>query len=152
MAEGLGLFLGEDEPVCRWVEERLPYTPTLPRPNRAIGIVKDGRIIGGAVYHNYRVHRAKGKTASSIEISLVAEDRDWAKRWVVQALLRYPFVQLGVTRLNALVTRKNKTWRRQLKNLGFTEEGVLWRWYADDDAVFYGMQRDMATRWVGEQE
>lgn len=144
------LVLGNDDLIVPWVEARLPYNPTLPRPCASIGVTDDERVIAGAVYHGYRTHVVGSKKASSIEISLSAEDKQWGQRFVIKAMLRYPFNQLGVTRLNAMVHRKNKMWRKRLKWIGFREEGILEGWYADGDAVFYGLYREKATRWVGD--
>jgi RimJ/RimL family protein N-acetyltransferase len=145
------LVLGNDETVVPWVESRLPYNPRIPRPCASIGIMNDETLIAGAVYHGFRAHEKNGRRASSIEISLCADDKGWGQRWVIQALLRYPFNQLECTRLNAMIRRKNKMWREKLKWLGFKEEGILRHWYADDDAVIYGLLRDDATRWTGEK-
>ena len=145
----INLVLGNDDLVVPWVEARLPYTPRLPRPCASIGVADDETLVAGAVYHGLRAHEVRGRKASSIEISLCADQKGWGQRWVVQALLRYPFVQLECTRLNAMIRRKNKAWREKLKWLGFKEEGILRHWYADDDAVIYGMLREESARWTG---
>lgn len=144
------LVLGNDDAVVPWVEARLPYNPRLPRPCASIGVADDDRLIAGAVYHGMRTHQTAKRKVGSIEISLSADERQWGQRWVIKALLRYPFNQLGVTRLNAMVHRRNKMWRSRLKWIGFREEGILQDWYADGDAVFYGLYRENAARWVGE--
>ena len=97
-----------------------------------------------AIYNNYR-HDA------DIEISFVAATPRWATQGNIRAMLRYPFVQLGVKRLSAITTKKNKRSRKLLMGLGFKQEGV--HPYAGENgttAITYGLYSEPAKKWVNQ--
>lgn len=55
----------------------------------ALGVVKDGRLAAGVVYHNWR------PSAGVIEMSAASEDRRWLRRPVLRAMFAYPFEEVG---------------------------------------------------------
>ena len=123
--------------VAAWVAARILVlrTPDALGPHAAIGVERGGVLIAGAVFHNYRRH--------DIEVSFASDDPRWARRATIRAILRYPFVQLGCTRLTALIARDNARAARLLQGLGFKREGVLRRAYdGTADALVYGMLRE----------
>lgn len=123
--------------VAAWVARRIAILGGVAAlgPHAAIGIERDGALIAGAVFHNYRHH--------DIEVSFAADDPGWARRGTIRAILRYPFAQLGCTRLTALIARDNARAAKLLEGLGFKREGVLRRAYdGTADALVFGMLRE----------
>ena len=49
----------------------------------SIGIVSDGTLVGGAIYHDFHPHM--------IDISLATTDKRWCTRKVLRSLFSYPF-------------------------------------------------------------
>ena len=137
------LVLGHDEELAIWAEQS--GVGPFQRPLTAIGVSdKDNKIMAVAIYNNYR-HDA------DIEISFVAATPRWATQGNIRAILSYPFVQLGVKRLSAITTKKNKRCRKLLTGLGFRQEGV--HPFAGENgatAITYGLYSEPAQKWVGQ--
>lgn len=125
-----GLHLGVDGPI------RGAQDPV------AIGVARNGRIVGAAVFHDYRW--------ASIEVTFVTTSASWASRKNIKAILSYPFLQLRCKRLTAITPEDNRTARAFLERLGFRQEGVHPDSYAgnDLDAISYGLLRSDAERWL----
>ena len=105
-------------------------------PASALGVYLEGRLIAGVIYNNYH----KLKHGSFMELSAAADDRRWLTRKVLAAIFFYPFGQIKVTRLQALVRRDNKVSRKLVEGLGFKYEGMMRKLYDGRyDAVVYSM-------------
>ena len=138
------LIFGRDEELATWAEQS--GIGPFQRPLTAIGVAdgKGEKIMAVAIYNNYRHH-------SDIEVSFVAATPRWATQGNIRAMLHYPFVQLGVKRLSAITTKKNKRCRKLLTGLGFKQEGV--HPFAGSDgapAITYGLYSEPAKKWVNQ--
>tara|TARA_R110000744_G_scaffold340607_1_gene445860 strand:- start:3386 stop:3820 length:435 start_codon:yes stop_codon:yes gene_type:complete len=137
------LIFGRDEELALWAEARAPGVGPFQRPLTAIGVTTQGgdEIMAVAIYNNFR--------DCDIEISFAASTPKWATRGNIRAMLSYPFVQLGVKRLSAITTKKNKRCRKLLTGLGFRQEGA--HPFAGGDgatAITYGLYCEPAKKWV----
>lgn len=132
------LVYGQDEEVAKWVAHQLKL-PLYPIGlYRAIGIVVDNGIAGGVVWHNY--HEDSYKKPLLIEVSLATVDRRWATRKHIAELFAYPFIHLGVKRVQATCSRKAKRVRKTLDRLGFKFEGIVREaWPQGGDAAHYSI-------------
>lgn len=117
------LIYGHDAQVAFWVCKQLKLKPYAEGLYRAIGIVRDGRNIGGVIWHNY--HEDNFGNPLLIEVTLATVDKHWATRHNIRELFYYPFIQLGVKRVQATCHRKAKRVRTTLKKLGFSFEGIV---------------------------
>lgn len=72
---------------------------------------------------------------------LIAGEGTWATRDVIAAFFAYPFEQLKVRRLWAVVDASNTTCQRFLHKLGFAREGVLREAADDGDRYLYALLR-----------
>lgn len=132
------VLFGADEEVTAFVASRIPGMERGFGPCAALGIVKGGALVGGAVYHGYQPFKAGGV----IEVSIASESVNWAWPATLRTLFRYPFVQLGCVRMGALIARRNVKARRFIKSLGFREEGKHpLGWLGREDAFSYGLLR-----------
>lgn len=135
----LNLVYGRDGEVARWVQERAPHAQNGFRDFVAIGIERDGRLVAGVVYNEFRGH--------SIHASIAASTPKWASKKTLEGIFAYPFVQLNVRRIT-VYTGKNMSHVRQfLERLGFQQEGIVREGFADDDAVIYGMLKE-ECKWI----
>ena len=133
------LALGLDELVAAWVSKQLPDAPDFGKCT-AIGVVDGNRMIAGVVYNNYHGHM--------IEASIAAIDPRWCKRTILRAIFSYPFKQLGVTRLQVTIAKRNKRARRFVERLGFKFEGVGRKALPDGkDAAVYSIL-DNEVKWI----
>lgn len=129
--------------VAAWVARQLNL-PAGFGPCSAIGVAIEGRMIAGAVYHDYR-DLPRGRT---MQASIAAVTPRWATRRTLRDMFAYPFGQVCVARLWVSVARNNRRSRSLAERLGFKLEGVARR--AHDgvtDAFVYSMLAD-ECRWV----
>ena len=99
---------GADPFVAAWVARHLDIEPDEFGPCSACGVVLGGEMVAGVVYNEYRVL----KQGSSMQASIASTTPRWATRAVLRDLFAYPFRQMGVSRLWASTSRKNKRARR----------------------------------------
>ena len=107
----------------------------------ALGAVRNGVLIGGVVYTNYR--------GCDIEMLAAAESPRWITRAHLDAFFGYPFRQLGCLRVTAIIEKRNKHARKFVERLGFYHEGTHPKAMDGRTALTYGMLRKYC-RWIGE--
>jgi hypothetical protein len=108
-------------------------------PFEAGKVVRNGKPMGAVLYTNYRQH--------SIEFSAAGEP-GWMTRATIRQMFSYPFEQLGVYTLLALIKRSNSTARTISRGLGFGELCVIPAGdFKADDIILYGMARDKCP-WI----
>lgn len=138
------ILTGQADVIARWVEARVPGFRSFDTPS-GFGVLRDGRLAAGVVFHNYDAH------AGDIEVVIAAESPRWASREVFFTAFAYPFLQLGCRRVTARVPVSNLRARRLVEGAGFVLEGLM-RCAASDggDVMIYGMLK-RECRWVGDQ-
>ncbi len=114
------LWYGQDEFVKNWVGEKIGTTDF--GPCKAIGVLKGLLLVAGVVYHNYI--ESPDCRPISIEISMAADDKRWANRRTLKALFTYPFIQLGVGRIQVSTPVESVKVRKINEKLGFVYEGT----------------------------
>lgn len=129
-----------NETLVKWISERLRISDF--GPCVTIGVLHKGQIAAVALFNKY-LH-------PNIEISFAIGSPHWASRGSVQAIFRYPFVQLGCKRVTATIRADNKRASRFLLHLGFKQEGYHPDVFEDGDAITYGLLRK-DCRWINEQ-
>jgi RimJ/RimL family protein N-acetyltransferase len=128
----IGIVTNIDDYVRAWVAKRIGINGF--GPSTAIGVQRDGQLIAGAVYHDYR--------DGQIEASIASDSPRWATRSVLYSLFAYPFNQCDANRL--LVMKMNK-------QLGFVPEGILREMYYPNDAIIWGMLKK-ECKWITKKE
>ena len=132
------IVYGHDAAVARWAGERLGIANW--GPCTAIGIVRDDRLVGAAVFNNF--------VWPNIEISFVTTTRHWGTPQCVRAIIGYPFLQLGCKRITSTTHEDNRPTRAFLLRMGFRQEGLHIDALPDGNAVSYGLLRRDAERWL----
>lgn len=117
--------------IVAWVAERIGIT--FRDDAKAIGVTRDGKLAGGVVFDTFSDH--------SCCISVASDGTaNWLTREFVAAVFAYPFSQLGLRRLSALVSVNNAASLRFVKAFGFTEEGRLREDGEDgEDLIVFGL-------------
>lgn len=140
------LVYGQDAAVMNWACRQLKLKPYPEGLYRAIGIVHDGRDIGACIWHNY--HEDNWGKPLLIEVTLVTVDKRWATRQNIRELFQYPYLQLGVKRVQATCHRKSKRVRSTLSRLGFQFEGIVREAHPQGgDAAHYSMLKP-ECKWI----
>ena len=137
----IGIVTNIDDYVRAWVAKRIGITGF--GPSTAIGVQKDGQLIGGCVYHDYR--------DGQVECSLACDSPRWATRSVLFSLFAYPFIQMDANRLLVTCDESNKKAMKMNRQLGFTPEGILRQMYYPNDAIIFGMLKD-ECKWITKKE
>lgn len=118
----------------KWIEKRLPDQVELGDAS-CLGVVLDSKLVCVVAYNNYR--------KTDIELNIAADNPRFLSRSNVAGLLAYPFIQLKVRRVSALVNKTNVRCRKMAKGMGFVEEGKLRHAGPNKEAMFlYGMTAD----------
>ena len=126
--------------VRDFVADRILGEDRFGETDPCVGMLKDGKLIGGVVFNMY--------TGTGICMHVAASEKGWLNREFLRTVFRYPFHQLGCRRVTGLVRTDNLTAQRFDERLGFKKEGVLRD--ADNDGcdlIVYGMLRD-ECRWL----
>lgn len=108
----------------------------------AIGILEDGKLIAGVVYHNYMPEY------KNIELSIFSTTPRWATKDAIKIILRYPFFQLKCRRVTAQVAARNDRALKFTQGIGFRKEGRVRLGYGNDDLIVLGMMYKEAKRWL----
>ena len=130
--------------MLEFVSARTGADPKVMRPAATLPVLRGETIVVGFVFNHYRILTE----GSSVEVSMASDDPKAVTRGVLRKAFEYPFVQLGVARLEAKTSAANARCRKLLAGLGFTEEGTLRRaWDGKIDAVWFSMLPD-ECRWL----
>jgi RimJ/RimL family protein N-acetyltransferase len=121
----------QPERVMRYVAEKVGEKELF--GYSAIGLERNGDLVAGVLYEQHNGPNVMMHVASD-------GSRHWMTPSYMAACFRYPFLQLGVQRVSALVRAENSNAHRFLTALGFKQEGLLREAAADGtDFVLYGM-------------
>jgi RimJ/RimL family protein N-acetyltransferase len=132
------LIIDQPDTVSAWVASHIPHVDRFANM-AAIGVERDGALIGGVVYHEYR--------GNDIQLSCAATTRRWLSEGVLRALFAYPFITLQCERITSFTPSRNTHTRRFLEKLGFIEEGNMRHGFAGDDCIIYGMLKQ-ECKWI----
>jgi RimJ/RimL family protein N-acetyltransferase len=120
------------------MSERLPHLREGLWPCTAFGFIRDGRLVGGVAFNNYR--------GFDVHMSAVLDCA--MTRSELRVLCDYVFGQLGCKRATAVAGKKNKKARKALEIVGFTLEGVLKRGFDGfEDAMIFGLLKEHC-KWI----
>ena len=127
-------LVGDTLRVHRFLADRGVRVP-LSTDCKSIGLERDGVLVAGVLY--------QGFNGQNIWVHLAGSD---GGRWMSRRFLRYgfayPFVELGVQRLSAMVDASNAASRRLVEHMGYRLEATLQGAAADGgDTLIYVMRR-----------
>lgn len=123
-----------------WAGHRLGLSNRWPAESVALGIVDDP---SGAI-HAAVVYNAFYEDACHMHIATDGKRR-WATRATLEKLFAFPFLTMGLARVNAEVRQSDVPTMTMALKLGFRIEGVKRRALDGEDAVILGMLRDECT-------
>ena len=131
------LIFNESERVATWCQERLPDFIGWNGYYQAIGYERDGELKGGVVFSGYSLTNLT--LATVLEAPLT--------RMFLRAVFFFPFLQLKVRRVTALIDSRNHVSRKLAEKAGFVQEGCLREAASADDVIVYGLLR-RECRWI----
>jgi len=96
------------------------------------GFLIDGQLAGGVVFTDY--------TKRDIHAHIAIEDSRWCTKKYLRFVSEYPFVHCGVERVSSLTRKSNPKAGKAMSAWGGKQEGVLRKYFADDDdAILWGL-------------
>jgi RimJ/RimL family protein N-acetyltransferase len=112
----LDYVYGHDEAVARFVAALIPEVRNRGFGNcKALGIIEDGRLIAGLVYHNW------DPDSGTIEMSGAAlPGHQWLSRETIRRMYVYPFRDCGCQLVIMRVAADNERLLRQLAALNYS--------------------------------
>ena len=138
------IVFGQDQRVGKFVAEGLYGIDGVEDFGKfvTIGIARDNKLLAGAVFNNTRVHNG---IPFDMNISFYAKNPAWATRSNMVAILTYPFDQMKLKRITAVVRKSNTKVKKLISTLGFQYEGkARLAWDGANDAYIYGMIKEDA--------
>lgn len=126
-----------NEAISGFVSALTGYPPF--KDYTSLGVFLHGRIIAGVVFSEH--FRDRG----TIDLSGAAIDKRWLTRPVMTAIFRYVFGQLGCQLAINRVSERDRTQRRQLLAVGYTEHFIP-RLRGRDEGEFVYTLTDEAWR------
>lgn len=123
-----------------WVSERTGGT-YYPGSGQAIGLERDGVLYGGVLYDQ--------SYERSVCMHCAGDSAYWLNKTFLRMSFDYPFNQLKVGKVIALVDSANTAAIRFDQKLGFIEEGRLKDAGRQGDLVLLTMTRSQC-RWIGD--
>lgn len=139
----LEIITGEDHIIGPWVMERSGGT-WIPGQGQAVGILRDGVLVGGVVYQDYngvslRVHQASDGS------------RRWLSKKVLFLLFWYPFIQLGCRSIIGVIPESNLDARRSTEHAGFELQSIIPDTHPDGGLCVYALRRENC-KWLSHFE
>lgn len=127
------LVFGEDERVAMWAAQHSSTGRIWDGQYIAIGLERAGELVAAWGFTEYL-------PGGSIRGHVYATPgKNWLTRPFLRILFLYPFQQLKVHRLNAMIPEKNAAVKNLVEHLGFTLESRMERALAQDDVLIYRM-------------
>lgn len=135
------VLVGADQAISEMVSERIPHCREHGLGDcTAFGIIRNGKVVGGVVFSSNR----------GFDVHMSAALACPLRPSEVRFLCDYAFGQLGVKRVTAITSKKNRKARKALRKLGFIQEGAA-RYALDgkQDAIQCGLLREHC-KWIND--
>lgn len=98
-----------------------------------------GKILGVVIYTRF--------TATNCEMSVAAASPKFLSRRALRAFFGYPFGQMNLCRVTAVVSTDNPHSYQFNRRLGFSVEGQLRKWFGATDGIVMGLLKE-ECKWL----
>lgn len=144
---GLITLYGADKAVADWASNQLyGVSRYFGDHAAAIGVILDEKMICAFVYNNYTM--TPDGEPLNIEMSIASIDKRWASRHTLREAFAYPFIQLGLERVQATTSTQNEGANSMLTRLGFQKEGEHRKAYPNKDDAYSWSMLKSDCRWI----
>lgn len=134
------MICADESVIAPWVCRQLGATYT-PGTSTALGRIKNGRIVGGITYSDFN--------GANVMCGIASDGQGWLNKQFLSVIFDYPFNQLQVKRMTAVIASDNQKSIHFVERLGFELEAILQDAHPNGDLRVYKMTRD-ACRWLKE--
>ena len=143
------ILTGQRDLVAAWMVSKIRDMPAFnSKEFEAIGVVRDGQLIGGVLYAHY-----SGLPDGTFDIHMsCAGEGPWLTKATLRAFFEYPFKQLNCSRVTTLAAKCNRKSRDLTERLGFAHEGTVRGAFGTfngvrRDGILFGLLRD-DCKWI----
>lgn len=105
----------------------------------ALGVLDNDKLVAGVVYDHY---------TETCVTATIAVEKKVLPRQLVRAMFRYPFEQLGVSKIIVYINDANKASVKLATKLGFAIEGKIKDVYPDGSMLIMGLPKANCV-WLG---
>jgi hypothetical protein len=124
-------------PISQWVAERAGCS--IPNMGSAIGQFSGEDIVAGVMYENF--------TGASVTATIAVEPGTILNKDFMRLIFEYPFKQLGVKKMFAIVSDANEKSINFVTRCGFIEETRVKDYYESGDAIVFACTPE-SCRWL----
>lgn len=117
-----------------WVRARIPKVERWLPGFKTIRAEVDGQIVGAVVFDGF--------TPFDVCIHIALDDPKAVNRRTLRAVFAYPFYQLRLRRVTALIGETNSRSIQFVTKIGFWLEGRKRQALGDEDELIYGLTRE----------
>jgi RimJ/RimL family protein N-acetyltransferase len=122
------MFISDFDNVAEWVSIRTGCS--VPDKGSAIGFTNlDDEIVAGVLYENF--------TGASITATIAIESGTTLPASFIRYILEYPFEELGVKKIFAMIAETNGRSAAFVKKLGFVEETRVKDYFEGGDMIVF---------------
>lgn len=141
------ILYGQNESLSDWVSLNvLGVIGLYDKTSKAIGHMKDDKLVAAVTYNNFST-RPDGSFLT-VELGIFSTEKTWATKEFLRAVFQYPFIQLGMERVETMCSAEKKDVIAFNKKLGFVPEGYHRQaWPMGGDAISFGMLRE-DCKWI----
>lgn len=127
--------------LCEWVEKGIyGFSRGYDGETKAIGQIIDGRLVSAVTFSKFEA-RENGSFFNA-EMGIFSIDKRWCNRHYLRTVFRYPFIQLGLERVQTVCSAQEEGIIVFNQRLGFVQEGRHRKaWFTGCDALSWGMLR-----------
>jgi RimJ/RimL family protein N-acetyltransferase len=99
----------------------------------------DSELLGVVIYNQFTQH--------NVEMSVASVSPKFLHRRFLRAIFQYPFDDVGVARVSAVVEADRAAVQHFDERIGFIREATLKKWFGNKDGILYRMTREECP-WV----
>ena len=134
-----GLLWKGEQILLPWMAERIEMMGPGESfgPCTGIGVVRDGKIVGGVVYSFWFDHPDGG----DCQVSMVMEPGARVTRRMWRHLYGHAFTTMNCRRMSLQILKKNRKARRHVEDAGFRVEGCKQEGHGKHDIILYRLLR-----------
>lgn len=127
------IIADKNDEITKWICQNLKSGTDWLGPHFTIGFVRNGRLIGGLIYHDYR-------PGCDVWWTIYTADKKWCSKKVLKFMFALAFEHFGCRRVSMITDVDNYPCLKLAQKLGFKAEGLL-RQYRENgkDAVLMGI-------------
>lgn len=119
------------EMTAEWVRKRIPKVEAWLPGFKTIRVEEDGKILAAVVYDGF--------TPFDCNVHIAVAHPAGVSRKTIHAVFAYPFKQLKLVRVTALINSGNEGSQKFVARLGFICEGLKRQGFGSQDEMVFGL-------------